>query len=144
MQPAKVLILTPVKDAEPSLEIYFDGLHRLTYPRELLSFGFLESDSIDNTYEEIERRIALLNQQFRRASLWKKDFAFHIPKGMPRWDNRIQLERRSVLARSRNYLLSRALDDEDWVLWLDVDIIEYPSDILEILIATGKPIVQPH
>jgi hypothetical protein len=63
---------------------------------------------------------------------------------MPRWDKRIQIERRSVLASSRNYLLSRALDDEDWVLWLDVDIIEYPPDIIERLIATGKPIVQPH
>ena len=140
---AKVLILTPVKDAESSLEIYFDGLYRLTYPRELLSFGFLESDSANNTYQEIERRLAALSQQFRAASLWKKDFGFHIPKRMPRWDNRIQLERRSVLARSRNYLLSRALDD-DWVLWLDIDIIEYPPDIIEKLITTGKPIVQPH
>lgn len=141
---AKVLVLTPVKDAESALEIYFDGLYRLTYPRELLSFGFLESDSADNTYQEIERRVAALSQKFRAASLWKKDFGFHLPKRMPRWDQRIQLERRSVLARSRNYLLSRALDDEDWVLWLDIDIIEYPADIVERLVATGKPIVQPH
>jgi hypothetical protein len=95
---AKVLVLTPVKDAEPFLEIYFDGLYRLTYPREFLSFGFLESDSADNTYQEIERRVAALSQKFRAASLWKKDFGFHIPKRMPRWDKRIQLERRSVLA----------------------------------------------
>jgi Anp1 len=145
MQPgAKILVLTPVKDAERFLEIYFDGLQRLTYPRELLSFGFLESDSADNTYREIERRIAALSREFRAASLWKKDFGFSTPKGMPRWDKRIQLERRAVLARSRNYLLSRALDDEDWVLWLDIDVIEYPPDIIDRLIATGKSIVQPH
>jgi GT2 family glycosyltransferase len=49
-----------------------------------------------------------------------------------------------VLARSRNYLLSRALDDEDWVLWLDVDVIEYPPDIIEKLLAVERDIVQPH
>ncbi len=49
-----------------------------------------------------------------------------------------------MLARSRNHLLFHALDDEDWVLWLDVDVVEYPSDILEQLLGTGKLIVQPH
>ncbi|HZQ96003.1 MAG TPA: hypothetical protein VFA67_13395, partial [Candidatus Sulfotelmatobacter sp.] len=34
--------------------------------------------------------------------------------------------------------------DEDWVLWLDVDVIEYPADILEQLLATGKDVVHPH
>jgi glycosyltransferase involved in cell wall biosynthesis len=54
------------------------------------------------------------------------------------------MERRAILARSRNHLLFRALDDEDWVLWLDADVIDYPPDILERLLATGKDIVHPH
>jgi hypothetical protein len=49
-----------------------------------------------------------------------------------------------VLAKSRNYLLFRTLDDEDWVLWLDVDVIEYPSDIIRRLLGARKDIVQPH
>ena len=49
-----------------------------------------------------------------------------------------------MLAKSRNHLLFHALDDEDWVLWLDVDVIEYPPDLIERLLATGKEIVQPH
>jgi hypothetical protein len=140
----RVFILTPVKDAEPFLENYFQGLYRLTYPRELISLGLLESDSADKTYSEIERRLPELRKHFRAASLWKKDFGFHIPQGTPRWDDRIQIERRAILAKSRNYLLFRALDDEDWVLWLDVDVIEYPPDIIQKLLATGKEIVQPH
>lgn len=56
----------------------------------------------------------------------------------------LQLRRRAVLARSRNHLLSRALADEDWVLWIDVDVIDYPADIIERLLATGKDIVYPH
>ena len=34
-----------------------------------------------------------------------------------------ELYRRSILARSRNYLLSYALRDQEWVLWMDVDIV---------------------
>ena len=34
-----------------------------------------------------------------------------------------ELYRRSILARSRNYLLSYALRNHEWVLWLDVDIV---------------------
>jgi hypothetical protein len=30
------------------------------------------------------------------------------------------------------------------VLWIDVDVIEYPSDIIERLLDTGKSIVHPH
>jgi hypothetical protein len=30
------------------------------------------------------------------------------------------------------------------VLWLDVDVVEYPPDLVERLLATGKDIVQPH
>ena len=33
----KVLILTPVKDAETCLDNYFDRLSRLTYPHEFVS-----------------------------------------------------------------------------------------------------------
>jgi glycosyltransferase involved in cell wall biosynthesis len=140
----RVLILTPVKNAEPFLESYFQALDQLTYPHELISLGFLERDSTDGTYSELERRLSQLKNGFRAALLWKKDFGFHLAEGTTRWDDRIQIERRAVLAKSRNHLLFRALDDEDWVLWLDVDIIEYPSDIIQQLLAAGKEIVQPH
>jgi peptide chain release factor subunit 1 len=30
------------------------------------------------------------------------------------------------------------------VLWLDVDVVAYPPDLIERLLATGKDIVQPH
>ena len=37
--------------------------------------------------------------------------------------------RRSILARSRNYLLSYALRNQEWVLWLDVDIVWVRVDL---------------
>jgi len=74
----------------------------------------------------------------------KKDFGFLIPQGIPRYEGIYQPARRAVLARARNHLLFRALDDEDWVLWLDVDVIDYPADIIEQLIAIDRDIVHPH
>jgi len=140
----QVLILTPVKDAEQFLDNYFASIYRLTYPHELTSLGFLESDSLDNTYSRLMEKLPELKGHFRSVNVWKKDFGFHIPPNIPRWLEHVQKERRSVLAKSRNHLLFHALDDQDWVLWLDVDIAEYPPDIIERLMATSKEIVQPH
>ena len=140
----KVLILTPAKDCGFIIPKYCRRLLDLTYPKRLISVGFLESDSRDETFEQIERNLPLLRRAFRRAELWKKDFGFRIPHGAYRWTESLQLERRVILARSRNRLLSNALADEDWVLWLDADVVEYPRDILETLLAGGKDILQPH
>lgn len=139
-----VLILTPVKDAASHLDRYFTALETLTYPADRLSLAFLESDSVDGTYERLEGRLAGLRARYRSVSLFKKDFSFRIPDGVPRWDASVQVARRITLAKSRNHLLFRALDDEAWVLWLDVDVDEYPPDILERLLAAGKSIVQPN
>jgi hypothetical protein len=139
-----VLILTPVKDAADCLDGYFRRLLRLTYPHHRISVGLLESDSADATFSDLKRHARAFRKEFRRIGLWKKDFGYQIPPGVPRWAPEIQVERRRVLAMSRNHLLLRALDDEAWVLWMDVDIVEYPPDLVERLLSTGKEIVQPH
>jgi len=139
-----VLILTPIKDAADCLDSYCQQLTHLTYPRRLLSLGLLGGDSTDSTYMDFQMRLPALRSQFRRVGLWKRDFGYQIPPGRPRWAPEIQVERRTVLAKSRNHLLFHALDDEAWVLWLDVDVIEYPPDLIERLLATGRDIVQPH
>ncbi len=140
----KVLILTPVKDAANCIDGYCERLCALTYPHALISLGFLESDSTDMTFEVLQRHLRMLRRTFRRVDVWKKDFSYRIPLGVHRSASVLQRERRAVLARSRNHLLFHALDDEAWVLWLDVDVIEYPPDILERLLSTGQDIVQPH
>ena len=140
----QVLILTPVKNAEHVLDRYWELLYRLSYPRELISLGFLEGDSTDRTYDLLRWKMPSLQRDFRQALLWKRDFGFNIPPGMDRHTDSIQAERRTVLAHVRNHLLFHALDNEQWVLWIDVDLYEYPSDVIQRLIAAGKDIVQPH
>lgn len=136
-----VLILTPVKDAAAHVETYLTGLERLSYPRERLSLGMLESDSKDATFADLEIRKARLHERFSQVTLCKRDFGFRMPGGVARWADAYQRQRRTVLARSRNHLLMRALDDENWVLWLDVDVIDYPADLIETLLSVERDIV---
>jgi hypothetical protein len=140
----KVLVLTPLKDAAKFLDGYFDRLARLTHPADRLSLGLLEGDSSDSTFADVERLLPALRQRYRRVGLWRKDFGLRIAPGQHRWAIALQVPRRVVLAKCRNRLLFHALDDEEWVLWLDVDVIEYPADIIERLLGYGKDILQPH
>ncbi len=139
-----MLILTPVKQAAQHLDRYCELLERLDYPRDRLSLGLLESDSTDGTFELLHDRLPALRARFARVTLVQRHFGFQIPSGAPRWTPPLQLARRTILAKSRNHLLFAALRDEDWVLWIDVDVGDYPSDVITRLIAPGKDIVHPH
>jgi peptide chain release factor subunit 1 len=138
-----VLVLTPVKDAAAEAPGYVDRLLALDYPPERLSLGILVSDSVDQSTEAFRRETARLTS-WRRTTLLQRDFGYRIPDGVARWEPSIQLERRSVLAKSRNHLLFGALADEEWVLWLDADVIEFAPDILRLLLMMRRDIVQPH
>ncbi len=140
----RVLILTPVKSAARHLDRYCSLIERLHWPAERLSVGMLEGDSTDDTparMADVERRLAA---RAHRVTMLRKDFGFQIPAGLPRWTPAFQLARRSVIARCRNHLLFGALRDEDWVLWIDVDVVEYPPDTIHRLLAYRRDILHPH
>lgn len=137
-----ILILTPVKDASDYLEKYFVNLNTLTYPKEKISLGFIESDSSDGTFQLIKKKIPELEKKFRKVILLKHDFGF-TPE-QEKYDRNIQFERRAIMAKSRNMLLQRSLQDEEWVLWIDVDVMSFPENIIEIFLETGKEIIVPH
>ncbi len=136
-----------MRDAVPHLARYAELLAKLDYPRERLSIGMMEGDSTDGTFERLSAIPARL-PGLRRFGAWKHDFGASretSPQaGAGRWAAHLQLDRRAILARARNRLLQRALADEDWVLWLDVDLADYPADVLRRLLDIGEPIVQPH
>src|SRR5689334_13502797 len=123
-----VLILTPVKNASAFLETYFRLLFSLTYPAHLISLGMLEGDSTDDTFDALTRARPVLSKHFRRVGIWNRDYGYALPPGVHRARPELQYERRTILALSRNHLLFRALNDEAWVLWLDVDLIDYPPN----------------
>jgi len=114
----------------------------LTYPHQRLSLVFLESDSDDDTWEVLQQRREALQREYRAVRLFRENFNYHTWR--ERNDAREQLQRRAVLARSRNRLLQLGLDDEDWVLWLDVDVMWWPARVLECMLAVERDIVVPH
>ena len=138
----RVLVLTPVKDAVAHLPRYLELLGRLDHDPSRLSLSFLEGDSGDGTHDWLTDRLPELRDRYRRVTLLRHDYGFR-PEG-PRWAPDVQRRRREVLARSRNRLLSGALGDEDWVLWLDADLVDYPPDLLARLLAAGRDIAVPH
>ena len=138
----KVLILTPVKDAARYLPQYMENLHALSYPHDLLSIAFLESDSSDQTFEKLQEHLPALELEFGRAALFRKDFGFQM-SGI-RWEPNIQFQRRAAIARSRNALLQQALQDEQWVLWIDADLLSWPPDVIDQLLAARKRIIVPN
>lgn len=140
----KVLVLTPMKNAADCLPRYVELLEQLDWPRALLSVGILEGDSSDGTREALAEMRPRLESRCARVSITHHDYGFALPPGVPRWEPSLQLVRRKILARARNRLLMNALADEDWVLWIDADMVSYPRDIITTLIGTGFDIVTPH
>jgi UDP:flavonoid glycosyltransferase YjiC (YdhE family) len=138
----RILICIPVKDAEPYLPTLWTNLNVLNYPHQRLSLAFLESDSSDSTLEAIGDRLPILRKTFSRVEVFKRDYGFH--SDLPRWEPSQQFRRRSVMAKSRNFLLSSALSDEDWVLWIDADVARWPTDVIGQLLAVKKEIVVPN
>ncbi|KAF7721292.1 hypothetical protein EC973_004968 [Apophysomyces ossiformis] len=146
----QVLILTPLKNAAPYLPRYFELIDRLTYPKHLISIAFLVSDTTDNTIDLLRAQAdEFLNRRspkkrYHRITIYEKDFHFDLPEE-ERHKFELQPLRRSYMARSRNYLLTTALKDEHaWVLWLDVDVVEYPKTILEDLQSIDGDVVVPN
>ncbi|KAI8973793.1 Anp1-domain-containing protein [Mycotypha africana] len=145
-----VLILTPVKNAEAYLERYFELVDRLSYPKDLITMAFLVSDTTDNTVQILKDKAdEFLNrpnpsERYHEIAIYEKDFNFQLPEDK-RHTFELQPLRRSFMARSRNYLLTAALREyHSWVLWLDVDVVEYPETIVEDLQSVDVDVVVPN
>lgn len=147
----KILVLTPLKDAEAYLDRYFELLDRTIYPNYLISLAFLVSDSSDNTIASLQSHIQKVQSRswwrfdrFDSVRIFKKDFDFDLPNDQ-RHKYEMQPLRRSIMARSRNWLLSAALKpDISWVAWIDVDVVEYPKTIFEDLMRADVDVVVPN
>ncbi|KAK3846192.1 MAG: Anp1-domain-containing protein [Linnemannia gamsii] len=148
-----VLILTPLIDAASYLDNYFQKLGQIDYPANLISLGFLvstttEDSSKDSTLLALQKHVATLRSQptrrYRRITVVHQKSE---PKGYThdqRHAYELQAPRRKILARCRNTLLTSALADESWVLWLDSDVVDYASDLLLKLIKYDKDIIVPN
>ena len=145
-----ILILVPCKDVAKFLPILESNLQGLTYPKHLLSIGFLEGDSKDNTYQVLQNIKQNLSESFAEVFLLQHSFAAEeltqgSQRDSQRWKLRKQLKRRSIIAQVRNYLLEKCLNNKhQWVLWVDSDVIHWENDCIQQLLSFNKDILVPH
>ena len=139
-----MLVLVPVKNAEHCIARFIKNLAATDYPAEKISLAFLEGDSSDDSYAKLEAALIELREKYARVELYQKHYRYRLTQGQQRWAVSEQRQRRAILARSRNTLLSRALRDETWVMWIDVDVASWPADAFVRLLETSKDIVAPH
>ncbi len=146
----RILILTPLREAAPYVNKYFDLLSELTYPHELIDLAFLVGDSSDDTLAVLSTELDRVQKRtdhipFRSARIVEKDFGHVVSqKVKDRHEYAAQGPRRKAIGRARNYLLYAALKPEhSWVYWRDVDMVDSPKNILEDFIAHDKDILVP-
>lgn len=145
----RVLIVTPLRDAAPHLNKYFDLISELTYPHNLIDLAFLVSDTTDDTLAilaaELERIQKAEKTAFHSASIIQKDFGLSLSMEVhEKHSFEAQGPRRKAIAKARNFLLSAALKpDHAWVYWRDVDIVDSPKRIIEDFVAHDKDILVP-
>lgn len=141
--PANVAVLMPVRDAERHLDRSLELIRRLDYPKKHMKLVFCEGESRDGTRQKLERVMPELNNEFSSAQLLHFVTRFDA-NGKPRWHRSLQRKRRSAIAKVRNHLIYNGLDhSDDWALWLDADVVDYPADALLTLLAANADIAVP-
>ncbi len=138
----EVLIAIPVRNASATLAPLFQHLLALTHPVEKRTLAFIEGDSTDDSFALLDEFRRHHHDAFRAVHLLRHHQ--RAPDYLRRWEPRHQRERRARIARIRNRLLARALGREDWVMWLDADIVQFPPDLIADLRAVGAPVVHPN
>ncbi len=139
-----VAIFVPVRDGAPYLERHFELVAALDYPKDRLRIAYCEGGSRDATLSMLEQW-----RQDNPAGLQSVDILSE-PASTPlarkkRWKPGFQRKRRAAIAAARNRLAKEALRaDDDWVLWLDADLSDFPADIIQTMMAPKVKIITPN
>ncbi|KAK2753347.1 hypothetical protein FQN55_003476 [Onygenales sp. PD_40] len=146
----RVLILTPLRDAAPYINKYFDLVTELTYPHDLIDLAFLVGDSTDDTLAVLSAELDRVQKDekvaFHSVTIVQKDFGSSVSMEVnEKHGFEAQGPRRKAIAKARNFLLSATLKPEhSWAYWRDVDIVDSPKRIIEDFVAHDKDILVPN
>lgn len=139
----QIAIFVPVKDGAEFLDRHMALIEALDWPKERLRLVYCEGDSFDDSRARLEVLQAHKAAQFNGIEILTHSAGLKFDR-KDRWRPALQLQRRSTLAAARNTLIREGLHlDDEWVLWLDVDVCDFPSDILHTLLGAGEKIVTP-
>jgi hypothetical protein len=139
-----IAFLVPLRDAAEHIKPFLAAIQSLDYPSERIKLVFCEGDSTDGSWEVLREAVQPLRDSFRDIQLLQKEIGTPYDREK-RNKPRLQRARRSALAKVRNHLIRHGLDEnDDWALWIDIDVWKFPSDIIATLIAQGRKIVVPN
>merc|ERR1712146_27974 len=114
----------------------------LDYPKHLISVAILTGDNTDQTEPMLLKKLNSMTE-YRRTMLVRYDMSYKVSQAA-RHALGEQERRRANLAVVRNILLTVALRDEDWVLWIDSDLDSFPANTLNRLLSAKRDLVAPH
>jgi mannan polymerase complexes MNN9 subunit len=146
----RVLILTPLARFYPE---YWNNLLKLTFPREQVELGFIvpktrEGNTALAKLEDAVRKVQTgpKKNRFHGVTIMRQDFDTPTPQSeKDRHALAAQKLRRAAMARARNSLLFTTIGTEtSWVLWLDADIVETPSTLIQDLASHDKALIVPN
>jgi hypothetical protein len=139
----RVAIFVPVKDAAPFIEQHMALIDALDWPKDRLRLVYCEGDSDDDSrarLEDIQRQRA---SDFADFQILSHRSGLRLDR-KNRWKPKHQLRRRSAIAAARNHMIREQLqDDDEWVLWVDIDVCDFDPDVLRKLLAAKEKIVTP-
>jgi mannan polymerase complexes MNN9 subunit len=147
----RVLILTPMARFYQG---YWDNLVKLDYPRELISLGFILPKTKEGNAATAALQEAVtmtqsgpIDDRFASVTILRQDFDPPIisqdEKERHKMEN--QKARRESMSRARNSLLFTTLGPAtSWVLWLDADVVESPTTLIQDLASHDKPVIVPN
>jgi hypothetical protein len=130
--PPKVLICGLAKDAHRWIPRNIAAIDGLDYPKELLSYSYVEGGSKDNTVQLLADWLVTK----KKWTLRKCDMVSDAELA-EEVDCRIRTWRSAQLCW-------KALDDEDYVFMCDSDVVEIPVQTLASLIEKDVDIIHPY
>lgn len=111
---------------------FFQMIREMNLDPNAVSLGILTSD--DQQYHELKK--ATSHAPFAKTSIYlHHGYANSTRLREDRHKDETQKERRREIARLRNYLLLRTLQDEAHIVWLDADIYRLSPDIVQTMIS---------
>lgn len=142
----EILILSPMSKFLPE---YWDNLNKLSYDHKLISLGFILPRNEDGNValKSLEKAIKKTQSnpesKFKKVTILRQDSdALDSQLEKDRHALSVQKERRGLMALARNSLVFSTISPStSWILWLDADIIETPSDIIQELASHDKPVL---
>ncbi|RYO78629.1 hypothetical protein DL766_008036 [Monosporascus sp. MC13-8B] len=137
----EILILVLNKDEESwsrdfrstdrSIYDFLDLLISTNLDLMTVSLSLMTSSS--DEYLEIKKATATL--PFARTNIYyQPDHGPSFPYEQ-RHDPAVQRQRRAAIAALRNYLMLRSLRNEEHIVWIDADVVEFSEGIIQTMIA---------